>query len=235
MAEQNKWVLENFGRVDFQVDQFDRQIYQKGARITWEKSCLCSCLDIHTGQADYNCPACGGKGYTYFDPEPIRAVVSGITGDKNQLPVGLLDVGTSFVTTMSKDAVGFRDRLIFEDFETAYSQIIAYDENGIKLKYPSLELVAVRVLSTTLPKESLVLDHDNQTLHIDSSHGFKNGERLAILYRIKPVYVVIDIPHELRGTFVKFGKPDEQWTILPRQFLIKREDLLPLQRGDLTT
>src|SRR5690348_1854000 len=116
MSSMNAWQLANFGRVDFKSDEFDRAIHQKGANIIWQKSMFCSCVDEVTGQADYTCPACLGKSYLFFDPQQIRAVVSGMTGDKDQIPIGLLDVGTAYMTTKSTDQIGFRDRLTFVDF-----------------------------------------------------------------------------------------------------------------------
>lgn len=231
--ELNEWTLKNFARVDFYANEFDRAIYQKGANALWEKASLCSCLDKSTRQPDFTCLACRGKGYLYFDPQKIRAVVSSISGDKNQSPIGILDVGTTLMTTASGDHVGFRDRLTFVDFETPYSQVLEYDSSGTKLKYACVELVAAHVVGKRVPDDKITLSDDKRILTIDESFGLTDGEQFSVLYRIQPTYIVIDIPHELRGSFVKFGNPDEEWKVLPRQFMIKREDLLPLSRGEL--
>lgn len=217
--------LTNFMRVDFKHENFDLIIHQKGASVIWQKSALCSCLNERTGQPDYSCPACKGKGYIYFDDKEIRAVVSGITGDKSQIPIGLLDVGTSYLTTKSTDLVGFRDRIIFKDFRTPYSEVVTYND-GIDLRYECEELVAVHVLSNSIPLDKITISEDKTRLEVDPSVGLQNGERVSLLYRIKPVYIVIDIPHELRGTYVKFGRSTEEWVTLPKQLMIKREDLL---------
>lgn len=225
--------LTNFMRVDFKVDNFDLIIHQKGANVTWQKSALCSCINTKTGQSDYNCPACKGKGYIYFDDTKIRAVVSGITGDKSQIPIGLLDVGTSYLTTKSTDLVGFRDRIIFEDFRTAYSEVATCIDNEVELRYECENLVAVHVLSTALPLDKISISEDKTKLIIDPEVGIQNGERVSLLYHIKPVYIVIDIPHELRGTYVKFGYKEEQWKVLPKQLMIKREDLLTVSMNTM--
>lgn len=228
---QNNWTLTNFGRVDFYTEEFERLIHQRGARVVWEKSMFCSCLDPHTGQSDFTCPACHGKGYVYFNPTAIRAVVSGLGGNKEQLPIGLLDVGTAYLTTKASDRVGFRDRLTFTDFKTAYSQVLTYNGSPLKLRYEVEEIITVRVLSSEI--SGYTLGEDKQTLSFEPD-TLTVGERFSILCHIKPVYVVIDIPHELRGSFIKFQNREEKWTELPKQFLIKREDLLPLQRGQLS-
>ncbi|QKE56366.1 hypothetical protein [Bacillus phage YungSlug] len=233
----NQWQLQNFGRIDLKPEEFDRAIYQKGARVVWEKSMLCSCIDENSGQGDFTCPACKGKGYIFFGAENIRAVVGSINGGRDQTPIGLLDVGTSYVTTRAENLVGFRDRLTFTDFVTPYSQVITFDEGknadkGMKLRYDIKSIVSIRILSTEIPKENWTLSDDHKYIKFDEGI-MGDGDRFSVLAQVAPSYIVIDLPHELRGTFVKFGNPDEEWVILPKQLMVKREDLMPLQRGQV--
>jgi hypothetical protein len=234
-APYNEWALNKFGRIDFKTNDLDKLVYQKGARAVWEKSMLCSCIDPNTCQPDYTCPACHGKGYLFFDPEAIRCSVYGMSGQKDQIAIGLLDVGTCMMTTMSMDSVGFRDRITFLDFITPYSQVLTYDSTlteGVRLKYQVEDITAIKTLATTIDSSKYVISADKQ--HLTFQPGvLGDGERFSVLAHIQPVYIVIDMPHELRGTFVKFGNAEEKWTLLPKQFLIKREDLIPLQRGQL--
>jgi len=195
---------------------------------------LCSCIDSQSGQADFNCPSCKGKAFIYFDPQLIRAVVYGVDNTNNSQPVGLLDVGTSLLTTKATDLVSFRDRLTFVDFKTMYSQVLTYqdDDEGVLMKYQADEIVSVKNLSFELPKDSYKTSDDGQRIIFEPG-TFVNGDRFSVLIRTRPVYIVIDLPHELRGTYVQFGNPSEEWKILPRQLMIKREDLMPLKRGEL--
>lgn len=232
MADQNIWALRNFGRIDLKPEEFDRTVYQKGARVIWEKSILCSCLDIHTGQPDFNCISCKGKAFTYFDPKEIRAVVSGMGGDNNNIPIGLIDVGTAYLTTRSIDPINFRDRVTFPDMVTTYSQVLTYEGEPVEMKYTAKDVLTVRILNSEIPKTSYTLSED-KTKIIFNEGVLSNNERFSVLLRINPVYIVIDMPHDLRGTFVAFGKPEEEWVNLPKQLIIKREDLMPLKRGEL--
>lgn len=237
VKKQSPWTLQNFGRVDFKDEEFERAIHQRGARIIWEKSMFCSCINEHSGQPAFDCIGCNGKGYVYFGAEQIRGVVSGLTGDKSQIPIGLMDVGSCLLTAKASDKIGFRDRLTFDDFRVPYSQVLTYDStdsDGVKLKYECEEIISVRVLNVEIPATDYTLSEDKQHLTFIGESPFQDGERFAVLCRIKPVYIVIDIPHELRGTFVKFMKPDETWIELPKQYMLKREDLLPLRRGELS-
>lgn len=224
--------LKNFTRVDLKPEEFDRAVYQRGVRAIWEKAMLCSCIDKHTKQPDFSCPACEGKAFIYFDPKEIRALVYGASMDVDKSPIGFVDIGVAYMTTMSTDLVAFRDRITFPDFTTVYSEVLTYNGSEVKLKYKVQEFVSLRVLDQEIDPSLYSISEDKQKI-IFQPGVLQNEERFSVLYRINPVYIVIDIPHELRGTFVKFGYPDEKWHLLPRQLMIKREDLLPLQRGQL--
>jgi hypothetical protein len=133
---------------------------------------------------------------------------------------------------MSKDLVNFRDRITFPDMVTAYSQVLKYEGEPVQLKYTAKELVSIKILSSEIPTEMYTLSEDG-TFITFLDGALQYGERFSVLLRINPVYIVIDMPHDLRGTFVKFGNPDEEWVNLPKQLIIKREDLMPLKRGDV--
>jgi hypothetical protein len=234
MAEKglNSYSLSKFGRIDVKPEEFDRTIYQKGARAIWEKAMLCSCLDEYSGQPDPLCSSCHGKAFLYFDAKEIRAYVSGLSGDNQSIPIGLLDVGSAYLTTMSTDLVNFRDRITFPDMLTAYSQVLKYEGEAVRMKYFAKEILSVRVLNTEIPATSYELSEDGNVItFVDGTFAY--GERFSVLIKTNPVYIVIDMPHDLRGTFVAFGKPEEEWVPLPKQLVIKREDLMPLKRGDV--
>jgi len=230
--DRNMWAWTNFARIDLKPEEFDRAIFQKGARIIWEKAMLCSCIDEFSGQPDFNCTSCKGKSFVYFDPIETRAVVSGIGGDNQNIPIGLIDVGTAYLTTQSTDPVNFRDRITFPDMTTAYSQVLKYEGESVELKYTAKDLLSIRVLGTEIPKESYSLSEDGTKIEFEPG-VLAYGDKFSVLLRINPVYIVIDMPHDLRGTFVVFGKPEEEWVTLPKQLIIKREDLMPLKRGDI--
>lgn len=230
-GELNEYQL-NFGRVDLKPEQFDSLVYQKGARIVWEKAILCSCIDESTGSPDFTCPSCKGKGFQYFDPKEIRAAVTSIGRNDSSIPIGMLDVGTAYLTTRAQDPVNFRDRLTFVDFTTVYSQVLTYEGEPVEMKYQVEDVLHVKVLSTEIDKALYHLSDDKQSL-IFEEDVLNYGDRFSILVEVHPSYIVIDMPHELRGIFVKFGHPEEQWVVLPKQLLIKREDLLPLKRGEV--
>jgi hypothetical protein len=233
MSEKDLEYAKNIGRVDFYPNDFDNAVQQHGAKVLWERSMLCSCISEDSGQPDFNdCPGCRGKGYTYFDPKEIKALASSMAGKKDHIPIGLLDVGTTMLTTSSMDRIGFRDRITFLDMKTTYSQVVTFTDNpeGELLKYDCVDMVSVRVLNTEIP-ESAYTVNGNRIKFQNNVVGY--GERFSVLMMVRPTYVVIDMPHELRGQYVKFNHAVDTWYELPKQHMIKREDLMPMSRGQL--
>lgn len=229
----NEYQLRQFTRVDFSPDEFDKIIYQKGARIIWEQAILCACIDENSQQADYNCPNCHGKAFRYFNPTEIRGAVTSLNRTDESQSAGMVDVGTAFLTTRASDNVSFRDRLTFVDFTTKYSQVLTVRDQKLRLKYDAQQID--RVMSTARAFEQEVdftvnADYSEITFNPDI---VEDGTRISVLMTVRPSYIVIDMPHELRGTFINFGVPEERWVVLPKQLMLKREDLIPLKRGDL--
>jgi len=222
-------------RADFRPELFDTAIFQKGYRILWEQSMLCSCYTKNSGQPDYNCPVCKGKGYVYFDPKEIRAVVSSINGHKEQTHLGLFDLGSAYLTSMSTDDIGFRDRFTFLDFTTKFSEVIIHDENmeGSDIdtfRYPAKEMVSVRKLDTTyIQGRDYDVSKDGRS--ITWKTYMNPGDQYSVLYKTNPVYIAIGPIHELRGTYsVAKAKGLEIFYQFPKQYQIKREDFLDEQQ-----
>ena len=216
-------------RADLRADLFDQAIYQKGYRIKWEQGMFCSCLDPHSSQPDYNCPACKGKGYVYFNPNLIRALVTSISGNKDQNNrIGLDEIGTAYLTPMSVDKIGFRDRFTFLDFTIKFSEIIR-GGNSLKhmLRYPAIKILSVRILEDEY-QEGVHFDMSEDGWYITWREMPNYGDLVySILYTTNPVYIAIGPIHELRGTYtLRKGKGNEVFTKLPDQYQIKREDFL---------
>jgi hypothetical protein len=216
-------------RADIRADLFDQAIYQKGYRITWEQGMFCSCLDDHSGQPDYGCPSCKGKGYVYFNPNEIRALVTSISGSKDQNNrVGMDEIGTAYLTPMSTDKIGFRDRFTFLDFTIKFSEIIrGKNTRRHMLRYPAIKMLSVRILDVEY-LEGVHYNMSKDGWFVEWVEMPDYGDlTYSVLYTTNPVYIAIGPIHELRGTYtLRQGKGHEVFTKLPDQYQIKREDFL---------
>lgn len=219
----------SFARADFKAETFDIIIRQKGFRIKWEQGMFCSCISNDTGQPDYNCPICKGKGYVYFDPTETKVIVTSISGRKDQERIGINEQGTAYMTPLSTDFVGFRDRITFLDFQVKFSEVITRSDTDLdELSYNAFSTIALRNLGTTY-KRGVDFDITKSGSHIQwiKEDLISPGTRYSILYMINPVYIAINPIHELRGTYSMLkGGGEEYFIQLPSQYQIKREDFL---------
>ena len=216
-------------RADIRPELFDLAIIQKGYRIKWEQGMFCSCGDRQSGQPNYVCPVCKNKGYVYFNPTEIRALVTSISGSKDQNNrVGLDEIGTAYLTPVSTDKIGFRDRFTFLDFTIKFSEVIR-GSNTLKhmLRYPAKKVISVRILDKVY-EEGLDFDMSEDGWYITWRGMPAYGDlTYSILYTTCPVYIAIGPIHELRGTYtLKRGQGKEVFIQLPDQYQIKREDFL---------
>lgn len=216
-------------RADFKAESFDTLINQKGYKITWQQGMLCSCYNPDSGQPDYNCTACYGKGYIYFGDTETRAIVTSINGTKEQGKIGLDDVGSAYLTPLSTDEVGFRDRFVFHDFTMKYSQLVEYSEHSPNfLKYPVIDMYGVRHLNTIYRRGiDYELSKDGMSLEWIKPNTMYDGQKYSVLYTTRPVYIAINPVHEIRGTYTMYKAGGiEKFVKLPKQFQIKREDFV---------
>ena len=81
------------------ASKYEQMIARRGRDVQWEQAILCSCWNMDSGQPNYQCRACGGKGYTYEEPVVERALVMSITANKEYDEVaGVFEVGDAIMT-----------------------------------------------------------------------------------------------------------------------------------------
>lgn len=218
-------------RPDFKPEYFDTAIAQKGYKVIWEQGMLCSCYN-HDGQPDFMCTTCRGRGYVYFDPKETRALVTSINGHKEQEHIGLYDFGSAYLTPLSTDNVGYRDRFTFLDFTMKFSEVITTTGTQDDLRYPVKSVIALRQRSNVyMEGVDFNISKDGRKVEWIST-SINSGEQYSILYNTCPVYIAINPIHELRGTYTMYKQGGlEQFVPLPKQFQIKREDFVDNVQG----
>lgn len=217
-------------RATLKPEKFDKLLEDNGYRVIWEQGMFCSCIKTFSGQPDYLCPACQGKGYIYINATQTRMFFSSVGGTKHQERIGLNDTGYAYVTPMTKDMVGHRDRITFLDFTAKYSQVLLKEDHvtPITLSYPVKSMLAMRVLNQVYTEGvDFNIDPDDRTKLVWLTESVPISSHFSLLYTVAPVYIVVGIEHEIRGTYtVEGGRGGEIIRELPKRFQVKREDAL---------
>lgn len=219
-------------RVDFKVDKFDKEIREKGANILWEEAVLCTCMGENKGQPSVNCKTCRGSGYIYTTPKETIALVTRLNGKTTFDPIGSRSVGDVYLTPLSSMTMGYHDRITFTDYNSKFSEVISVKVGkSLRLRHPVKDIISANYHDLTIDNSSVQVINNGWNVQIDPDiiNTYTNDDKkqkgndfyLSLLYTTYPTYVIIDIPHELRGTQV--GAPNN-FVELPKQYALKRED-----------
>jgi hypothetical protein len=84
-------------------DNFNELIARRGRPTQWKEAVICTCWHIDSGQPDYNCEVCKGKGYIYSESIGAKALVTSLTFNKewNEMS-GAFEVGDGIMTIPAK-------------------------------------------------------------------------------------------------------------------------------------
>jgi len=243
-------------RVDFKPDDYALLIETKGYRISWERSAQCPCTgnNDQTDQADPNCSLCSGKGWIQFKPvgavvndliigelttlqtkvigtngAVVRGVMSGIVNtmkpwDKVQARLE----GTLQVSVRSENKLGYWDKLTNLDAVVVYSQLL--DSSGTltdTLRYLADGINLLRSDTTTYVEGTDFNLVDGDIVWVSGQEPAADS-RLVCHYLTHPTWRVIEHPHAMRVTPVKFKTakpttPQGDPRDLPVQAVVKYE------------
>lgn len=218
-------------RVDFKPDDFALVIETKGYRIAWSRAAPCPCTpnNDQTDQPDPTCTLCKGQGWILFAPagsviDELKVgeltdvqmrivnegagVVSAIMSNFVNTPepwdyVSSRIEGTVQVTTRAENKLGYYDRIVNLDSLIVYSQILETDgTNELETKYPVVDINLLRSESTVYDSSYYTLESGTITWVAGMEPA--KGVRVVVHYLMHPVWRIVEHPHALRLSPVKF-------------------------------
>lgn len=91
--------MANAGAQKFSAWKYEDAIRRHGRKVKWQESVTCSCINLDSGQAQYECQACHGLGYILSAPIEDLALISSITHNKQfEEMAGVFEVGDATMT-----------------------------------------------------------------------------------------------------------------------------------------
>jgi hypothetical protein len=79
--------------------KFEDMIRRHGRIVRWEEAVTCSCINMESGQAQYECNACKGKGYTLAEPVEDLVLFNSIVHNKQfEEMAGVFEVGDAVMS-----------------------------------------------------------------------------------------------------------------------------------------
>ncbi len=196
---------------DFNKQETDGLLVDRGYGVIYEKALLCPCKDE---QATHQmiCKNCGGIGWIFANPTRTRMVLTSIQSDgkfSNAMWVdwGMIDSGSVVISALDTDKLSFMDRITISDAIAEHSQILypklTDDSTQLfaftKYNIRSVEYVGLFIdVDTQLQRLEYETDyswHDNVIVLNDQYNNLENPA-ITIRYRHNPVFHVIDVLRE---------------------------------------
>jgi hypothetical protein len=225
-------------RVDFKPNDFDFMIETKGYRMAWQRASLCPCQSVtsKTEQPNPNCSLCGGNGWTYFgrgsesleddvgtlddiqaaivsdmNAYVIRGIMTNLTNmpDANQT-VGFWQAGDMKCTVRPENKLGYYDKLVSLDSEIGYSERLTADgSNKLTTRFRATNC---NLLRTETRVYEIGTDYNISTT--GEVTFLQNtpiaGQTVGIHYLCHPTFLVVDHPHSIRTSLLKYKKASLQ-------------------------
>jgi hypothetical protein len=200
-------------RVDFNPEEFEQIILQKGRDVFFEKSLPCPCK-ITSANALPNCSSCGGGGWIFCDGKICRMVVQGIGNGEKDGKGTLIGEGGINLTFSYKEEVSFMDRITLMT-ETSSNQEVCIAKKNlkgewfVKLSYIpiSIQFAGVFINANTKIEKFDYLPNTSITnlikFNLPTANSLSNQKELSltIRYRYAPSYNVTDINRETVQSF----------------------------------
>lgn len=141
-------------RVDFNRNDFDNIIYQKGRDVLFEKSLLCPCKGKSTNQQS-NCKNCGGTGYIFYNPKKTRMVVQGLSVVSETKAWSEESRGTVNITCNDDERLSYMDRITILDGTAIHQEVVFFKKSSQNewfcyTAYPVKKILYAGLFQTTL-------------------------------------------------------------------------------------
>lgn len=214
-------------RLEFTVDKQTLMVQDRGIKVLWEQSYICTCLSTMTKSPQNDCPICHGRGIAYLPAVEKMIILQSQDRDVSSTDLGLIESGTATATTVPNSLVSFRDRISVPDVSIRQAMLIKVTpkiaKEGYRLPYDINRVLLAR----TTNGRSLELNKDYR-VDMDKNIITPNEEFIGnnISLNLDTIlrYIVIDLLKESRYQYSDKGTAHEEFVNLPKKLLLRRED-----------
>ena len=224
-----------YPRVDFNQNDFDVLIFNKGYNVKIYEGVRCPCNNDKEGALS-NCENCLGLGWTFINPIKTKAIITSVNKDTKYKYWSPEMIGTVAVTLRNQDRVATMDKIELLDQLSILSELRERRLNTtdsqyfIFTSYPIREVISVHLfngVSTALTKiasSDYEISTDNPyvlKLNIDTYPAGFNGT-VSIRYKHYLQYGVVDLPHDMRYSSKLNVNGKEETITLPVQAIARK-------------
>lgn len=215
-------------RTDFLTPDFSALVEQKGVDVIWERAipCPCSKRQVHMSV----CRNCRGTGWVFINPTLIKAVVSSINRDTKYKEWSTELLGTVSITVRPEHHLNYMDKFTIQNSSAIQSEVLEVKFSNDKLYvntiYPTTSIVEIfKYQGPSLPLKLIQQDFDINEDHFVTfvaGKELKEGDYITITYKHNIVYNILDLPHDVRNTYILNNLSREELLKLPISAIARR-------------
>lgn len=222
-----KRIPNKLNRLEFDVDNQVQFVHDRGIKVLWEQSYICTCLSKMTKSPQPDCPICNGRGIAYLPAVNKVLILQSQDRSVSNTDLGLIESGTATATTVPDSPVTFRDRISVPDVSIRQSMIINVTQEridtGFRLPYDVNRVLLARTEDGIALEE--VKDYDlNLAENIFTPNAKYLGKNISLNIDTILRYIVVDLLKESRYQYSNKGTELEEFVNLPKKLLLRRED-----------
>ena len=221
----------------FRKGDFDYSIFSKGYDIIKERALRCPC-EGQSGAPLTTCQNCLGTGFVFVNPIETKALITSINYQTKYKDWSPELTGTVSVTTRDEDKLFFMDRITFKTRNSVISELRdVRQSSNQKFIFTSYKIVSVLSvylfdsISTKLikvdPSNYAVSTNNSMILKLNlSSYPSGFNDVVSVEYEYNISYNVVDIPHDIRSTFLINEKGQNIEYNMPSQVIARRSHIV---------
>lgn len=219
--------------VDFRGDDYNATIWNKGYDVIMEKAVECPCR-TRQREALSTCKNCYGTGWFFINPFQTKAIITSINKVTQYKNWSIELIGTVAVTVMDSDRVSYMDRVTLKNNPnirntSIFSEIkavrdlsgtpfvfLSYKPERIKEIYlfSNSSAALIRLIEGTDYNISTTNDHIIEFTYDFTQINNYNGS-VSILYEHEIQYNVLDLPHDIRSSYITNNDGKKEQLLLP--------------------
>lgn len=224
-------------QVRFEPGRFNKLVFDKGYDVWIDRAFRCPCVGKTTGQPLMSCNNCLGVGWIYTNRSETRVAIQGIKAKVEFAETTKINGGMANITARATDRLAFMDRIILQDVEGYYNEIVRTRlKDGKRIFYTEYPIVDIEEIfgfdtdKTPLTKltaqDYTITDNYKVTLSDTFKPGI-NEITLTMRYRHLMTYHVVEMNRDIMKVRQKgCVTPEEQLAEMPINGLIRKAHYL---------
>jgi hypothetical protein len=209
-------------RSDLDTEAFNRLIVEKGRNVTLHTAVLCPCKGRATAHKS-TCKNCGGSGYAFINPRKVRMILQGMDMATKLVPWSEEARGMTSVSAMWEEEMSYMDKIVVEDAESVYCEVVAIDEEGsdrfARTAYKIKEVICAGVYVSDTVGYHWLRSDQYTTINgffklLDNAIVADSDGEISITLRYKhaPAFHIIEFKRETMQSFklTEGGKEENQ-------------------------